>query len=177
MAFVGIILNVCPEALGLEKSTGLNSIFVGNISEYFGILLALGFVLAVSYTRMCIHRTSHYMTDDQNLFYPHVFLLIFSAILTSGNPIIFKSEEILNYIAVSAGGFLFNKCLVNASRMEPNAGVLAIIQSTVVLFGAIFDIWLFGRVLHFWNIVGGAILVGSTLVAVLNDSRSHADEK
>jgi len=167
LSFIGVILEIKPSILGLGVSEDIqNAIFEGTSSEYLGILLAFGFVVLASTTRILMTKVKSSMTEAQNNLYIHLGMIVFTSAMNMGNPFRFKSAEIINYIVVSVAGYGLQHFLMVAVRLEPNSGTIAIIQTSTIVFGFTFDYFIFDRVIIFWNVFGAIIIFGSTILAL-----------
>ena len=76
-------------------------------------------------------------------------------------------------MVASLGGFALQFCLINATRKEPNAGVIAVIQTSAIFWGLIFDYALFGREFNFWNILGAVVIFASISLAIVYKKKSN----
>lgn len=130
-----------------------------------------------SYTKILIVKVSKHMSDEQNLFYVHLGMVFFTGIMCAGAPMTFKVTEIPAYLASALGGFGYQICTMKAVRYEKNVGIMAMITSCIVIFGFIEDFFVFGRELNLYNVVGAAILIGSTLFTLIKSKKEAKEEK
>lgn len=171
IAFLGVLLTIDPGLLGLEKEGSKISrkrIFNGTNREYIGISLMVYLLLAMAGVRTVLTYIAKELqiTPNQNLFFLHFGLLQWSVLMNFSDPFVFHSSEILNYFLIGMAGGCYQYCLVKASKYEPNPGVVMIIQSMLVFFSYFCDVFLFGKILSFWNFVGGGLVVFSSLMMI-----------
>ena len=166
ISFFGVTLVIMPSMYGFNTGSNKGLEFSWTPTEILGLMMVLGFLTTNGFARNFGSKIAGEVSITQNVFYLNLFLGVSHGLLTIWDPVIWKVSEIFNYIAVSAGFVLYQYLFVDSMRREPDPTIVTLIQSSMIIFSMIADIWMLGAKVNIYNIVGAVIVAGTTVMAV-----------
>lgn len=170
ISFIGITLVVCPSVYGFkidDSSKGLE--FKGTSEEYLGLLCAVGFILANGFARVFSSSISHEVNPIQSIFSINLFLIIFYSFIIHNDPIVWSLDEVPTYIGLSITSYLFQVLNQESIRKEPNANILAIIQTSLIVFTVMIDVYIMNNSINTYNYIGILIVSATTFYAIVDE--------
>lgn len=161
----GITLVVCPYIYGINSEVtgpGLEFDFT-NIPQIVGFSMAMANIIANGFNEGADVGVL------QSVFMVNMFLTLLSCFLIIYDPIIWKWSEVRNYIGVSIGTWVYQVLYVESMKRLPDSHIVALIQTTVIIFSMIIDYWVMGIMVHGINMIGSLLIIITTIVPFINE--------
>lgn len=159
LGLFGITLVVCPYIYGFESEvTGPALEFGFTVPEIVGFVIVMANIIANGFNEGADVGVL------QSVFLVNLFLTLLSCFFIMYDPIEWKWSETKNYIGISLGTWVYQVLYVDAMKKLPDSHVVALIQTTVILFSMAIDFWLMGIEVRGINFVGSFIIMLTTLI-------------
>lgn len=163
MGLFGITLVVCPYIYGFTSDvTGPALEFGFTIPEIIGFVIVMANVVANGFNE----------GDDvgalQSVFFVNLFLTLMSCFFIMYDPIEWKWSEWKNYLGISVGTWLYQILYIDAIRKLKDTHVIALIQTTVIIFSMMIDYWVMGISINFINTVGAFMIILTSAAPFIN---------
>ena len=162
----GVTLVICPSIYGLDTSGSRGIEFNWTRDELLGLASAGGFIMMNGFARVFGSKFANDVGVCQSVFYLNLFLSLFYSLIVVYTPIVWQASEVVNYIGLSVVSYVYQLLFVDSMRREEDPNIIAIIQSSVILFSMAIDVVLLGNQLNKYNILGAAIVAGTTVLAM-----------
>ncbi len=166
-SFVGVSLVICPNIYGFDTAGSPGLQFNGTTTEIIGLLCALGFILTNGFVRTFSSKIANEVSMVQSVFYLNLFLTLFYSPILMFTPIEWKWSELTNYIGISVGTYVYQLLFTDSMRREPDPTVIAIIQTSLIIFTMLIDCFIIGTKLNVYNVIGACMVAVTTAVAMI----------
>lgn len=166
ISFFGISLVVNPSmwGLGSENQSGIE--FHWTTPELLGILTVTCHLAANGFGRAFSSKIANDVGVAQSVFFLNLFLAFLYSFFLIFTPIDWKWQEWPNYLGVSFGTWIYQLLFVDSMRREPDPTIIALIQSSVILFTMAIDVYLLDTKISVVNIIGALIVAATTVASI-----------
>lgn len=155
----GITLVVCPYIYGFQSDiTGPALEFGFTIPEIVGFAIVMANIIANGFNEGADVGVL------QSVFMVNLFLTLLSCFSMMYDPIDWKWSEWKNYMGISFGTWVYQMLYVDAMRRIPDSHIVALIQTTVIIFSMMIDYWVMDIGVSFINAVGAFIIVLTSFI-------------
>lgn len=163
---VGVTLVVAPSTVGLGSGEG-GLEFRGTPQEYLGLLTACGFIGTNSMLRVFTSSISNDVGIVQSTFFFNAFLSVFCGFFLLWDPLELPPMQVKEAVCVALLTYVIQLLFMDANAREQDPSIIAIIQTSVILFSMTVDFFLFGTILSLPNIAGALLVMISTTVSMI----------
>lgn len=155
----GITLVVCPFIYGFDSSTTGPALQFGfTIPEIVGFIIVMANIIANGFNEGADVGVL------QSVFLVNFFLTLLSCFFILYDPIIWKWDEVQNYIGISIGTWIYQMLYVDAMKKLPDSHTVALIQTTVIIFSMMIDYWVMGITVSYINTIGSIIIILTSVI-------------
>lgn len=167
LSFFGITLVICPYIYGLDNESGNNGLeFSWSKTEILGLFTVTCHLLANGISRAFTAKVAKEVGVTQAVFFMNLCLGLLYTFFLIYEPIQWKWEEMTNYLGIGFGTWIYQLLLVDSTKREPDPTIVALIQSSLILFTMTIDHFLLGTEVTYANILGGCIVALATAVSM-----------
>lgn len=167
ISFFGISLVICPYVYGLDTDTSSKGLeFNWTVSEILGLLTVTCHLIANGLGRTYTAKIAKEVGTTPAVYYMNLCLGLIYTVFLIYDPIEWKWEELPNYLGISLGSWVYQLLLVDSSRREPDPAIVALIQSSLIMFTMAIDHYLLGTAVTYVNICGAVIVALTTASAM-----------
>lgn len=167
ISFFGITLVICPYIYGLDTDVNQKGLeFSWSTNEILGLVTVTCHLAANGFGRTFTAKIAKEVGTTQAVFYMNLCLGLIYSIFLIYNPIEWKREELTNYLGISFGTWIYQLLLVDSTRREPDPAIVALIQSSLIMFTMAIDHYLLGTQVTLVNIIGASVVALTTAVAM-----------
>jgi drug/metabolite transporter (DMT)-like permease len=153
---------------GFDTSDNKGLEFTWTSSEILGLFTSIGFILANGSARTFASKVSNEISVVQSVFYLNLFLCLFFSVVVIWEPIEYDfKNEWINYLGMGAGLYGYQLLFTDSMRREPDPSMISIIQTSLIIFTMMIDVFLMGSSINAYNIVGAIIVAITTILAML----------
>ena len=166
ISFFGISLVIAPSIYGLGSDNQNGLEFHWTTPEILGLITVTCHLAANGIGRTFSSKIANDVGVVQSVFFLNLFLAFLYSFFLLYQPIEWKWSEWHNYLGVSFGTWIYQLLFVDSMRREPDATIVALIQSSVILFTMAIDYWLLNTHITPINIVGALIVAATTAASI-----------
>lgn len=173
VSFIGITLVVDSSVFGLGEDTTQEypdedpAMLVSYFQkEMLGILFCFTYVIANSVSKVIECHYNSVMNRSQTFVFLEMYSILCSGFFLVSQPFRPSMLEKETYIILPLLTMMQKWCNSKASEYKIDFTLFVLIQSSIVFFTFLIDVYLFNRHTTIWNLLGGVIVVGSTVLAI-----------
>ena len=168
LCFIGVCLVMDPSIFGLDSKADPHSIrIIGLKREILGILSCVVYMLLSAISRSVMVFATIEMNTAQAFVFLSIFNIINSAFVFIYDPIVWRVSELHTYIKISIIGIVFIYAFCMFLTYESDLAIFILIQTTIVFFTFLIDVFYYGTKYNSYNILGGLIVIGSAFATLL----------
>lgn len=165
----GVTLVIVPGIYGLDDGSGQSLQISWSVIEIIGLISTMAFMfLDVSTSILLIKMADKVRFHEGFTNLQGIMALIHAGILTfQGKSLSLNLSTIWYYIPCTLCFYVGHIFYNEGARLEKNAGLLAVLQTSIAAFSVMFDLIFLGVHISGVNYVGGFIVIGTSLIAIL----------
>lgn len=168
VAFFGVCLVMDPSIFGLPTMSDPQAIrIIGLPREIFAIGLCVIYMIISSISRALMIYATVEMNNTQAFFFLSIFNIINSSVVFVWEPMVWRSDEIIIYIAISVTSILFIYAFLFFLTYEQDMLIFIMIQTSIVGITFLIDITLFGTQFNAYNLIGVLLVIAASFSVLL----------
>src|SRR3990167_2344989 len=163
VAFIGVCLVMDPSIFGFPSLSDPEAIrIVGLPREIVAIGLCVVYMIISSVARAFMVYATIEMNNTQAFFFLSIFNIINSSVVFVWEPMVWRTDEIIIYIAISVTSILFIYAFLFFLTYEQDMLIFIMIQTSIVGMTFMIDITLFGTQFNAYNLLGVILVIGAS---------------
>lgn len=174
VSILGVVLVIAPGVLGLGQSDKDNLNLSFTTEELFGLFLFLFWLLTDSTTIIITSKVMGLVTVSQSVVHMNMIITLVSGIglLFSPTGLSFNTDDILNYVLIALCYYIGQMLVSESFRVEKNPSILTVIGCNYPISCLLLDVLFIGTRPSTANLLGCAIVTGSSMWAVFLKSQA-----
>jgi drug/metabolite transporter (DMT)-like permease len=168
VAFIGVCLVMDPSIFGLPTLSDPMAIrIIGLPKEIFAIGLCVIYMIISSVSRAVMYYATIEMNNTQAFFILSIFNIINSSVVFIWQPMVWRTDEIFIYIAISVTSIMFIYAFLFFLTYEQDMLIFIMIQTSIVGMTFLIDITLFGTQFNAYNLIGVLLVIAASFSVLL----------
>lgn len=168
VSFIGISLVVDSSVFGIGAPPEI-SLSEAQTIEYWknqmlGILFCFVYVIANAISKFFETIYMSGMNQSQFFFFLELFALLYASFMLMNDPFYFKEHELTTYLLLPLATVAHKYTIIQAYLHKIDFAAFIIIQSSIVFFTFLIDVFIFGKPSTIWNYFGGLIVIVTSVI-------------